>query len=319
MICIACNNELTKRQIRKGGTACSRKCVYKIWRQNALPQVLPVCFHCSKTLSEEQTIERNKFCSSSCAARSNLVGKPGHNKGKKNSNRKRLSGKIKSAPLLKVRMPKLPKPAKPKLPKPNPLELKIKIYLNRDTNNPPLINGSPRKGFLPRTCKACNTPYWAQRNPHYCSSKCCMSKQGGYQPHAGVKKAKRGYYKGFYCSSTWELAWLIYTMDHGIIPVRNTQSFPYTYHGKSLKYIPDFILPNNTYVEIKGSHDLMQWYEKLAAFPHIIKVYYETNLSPIFTYILKKYQVGRTKLEKLYHTKPLSVLLPTIAFLDFQI
>ena len=36
--------------------------------------------------------------------------------------------------------------------------------------------------------------------------------RGGYRPGSG--RAKTGYYKGIYCGSTYELAWVIYQIDN---------------------------------------------------------------------------------------------------------
>ena len=32
----------------------------------------------------------------------------------------------------------------------------------------------------------------------------------------GSGRGKKGWYKGYYCDSTWELAWVIYQLDHGV-------------------------------------------------------------------------------------------------------
>lgn len=68
---------------------------------------------------------------------------------------------------------------------------------------------------------------------------------GGYREGSG--RAKTGYYKGYYCGSTWELAWVIYNIDHGI----KFQRFPKTLIGNGIKYIPDF-LQDGKIIEIKG-------------------------------------------------------------------
>ena len=37
----------------------------------------------------------------------------------------------------------------------------------------------------------------------------------------GSGRGKKGWYKGYWCDSTWELAWVIYQLDNGKVPVRN--------------------------------------------------------------------------------------------------
>ncbi len=68
---------------------------------------------------------------------------------------------------------------------------------------------------------------------------------GGYRPGSG--RAKTGYYKGIYCGSTYELAWVIYQIDHNI-PFERFKGC-IEYNGK--KYFPDFI-QNGIIIEIKG-------------------------------------------------------------------
>jgi len=80
-----------------------------------------------------------------------------------------------------------------------------------------------------------------------------LSKNGGYKQ--GSSRGKRGWYKGYWCDSSWELAWIIYNLDHGIKFERNKQGFEYEFEGKKHKFYPDFILEDGTYVEIKAVLD----------------------------------------------------------------
>lgn len=72
---------------------------------------------------------------------------------------------------------------------------------------------------------------------------------GGYRKGSG--KGKKGWYKGYWCDSSWELAYVVYNIDHNIKFRRNTDYFLYEYNGKVHKYFPDFI-ENGQYIEIKG-------------------------------------------------------------------
>ena len=67
-------------------------------------------------------------------------------------------------------------------------------------------------------------------------------------------KYKFGTYQGYHCDSSWELAFVIYNLDHGVEFTRNTARFPYTYAGITHYYYPDFII-QNTYYEIKSYFD----------------------------------------------------------------
>jgi hypothetical protein len=48
-----------------------------------------------------------------------------------------------------------------------------------------------------------------------------------------------GYYKGYYCASSYELIYLVYCLDHNINIERNKYTFVYNYEGKDHVYIPD--------------------------------------------------------------------------------
>lgn len=109
---------------------------------------------------------------------------------------------------------------------------------------------------------------------------------GGYNERSG--RGKKGRYKGIWCDSSWELAWVIYQLEHRIPFTRNTQKFPYTFEGKTRNWIPDFILSDGTYVEIKGYEtDLSQ--AKRAEFPYPIIVLKEKDLTPILEFVKLKF------------------------------
>lgn len=77
-------------------------------------------------------------------------------------------------------------------------------------------------------------------------------KQGGLREGSG--RGKKGWYKGFYCRSTWELAWLIYEIEVNNSKVEACkESFEYELDGKKHKYYPDFKI-GEVYYEIKGWH-----------------------------------------------------------------
>lgn len=103
----------------------------------------------------------------------------------------------------------------------------------------------------------------------------------------GSGRGKKGRYKGVYCDSSWELAYLIYCEEHGIAIERCAEIFEYEYEGKVRKYNPDFIV-NGKYVEIKG-YKTEQWKQKLAQFPYEIEVLYEAEMKPILEFVQSKY------------------------------
>lgn len=114
-------------------------------------------------------------------------------------------------------------------------------------------------------------------------------KSGGYRQGAGYKSIKKGFYKGIWCDSSWELAFLIYCLEHNITIKRNTDKFPYYIENKLHYYIPDFII-GNTYIEIKGRVDYKCKY-KFEQFPNKqrLKIYYAKDMKCFLNYVYKKY------------------------------
>ena len=108
---------------------------------------------------------------------------------------------------------------------------------------------------------------------------------GGYRKGSG--RGKGGWYKGYYCDSSYELAYVIYNIDHNIKFARNKQGFDYEFENKTYKYYPDFILSDDSYIEIKG-FKTKQFIEKQKAVPKL-KVLYKDDLKEIFDYVIKKY------------------------------
>ncbi len=74
-------------------------------------------------------------------------------------------------------------------------------------------------------------------------------RSGGYRRGSG--RGKHGWYKGYWCDSSWELAWIIYHLEHDIKFERNKQGFEYEFEGVKHEYFPDFKMEDGSYVEIK--------------------------------------------------------------------
>lgn len=74
---------------------------------------------------------------------------------------------------------------------------------------------------------------------------------GGYRKGSG--SGKRGYYKGIYCMSSWELAWVVYQFDHNKKVEQCKERFLYRMNGKDHYYTPDFKI-EGIYYEIKNYH-----------------------------------------------------------------
>lgn len=106
----------------------------------------------------------------------------------------------------------------------------------------------------PNKCKICGKILdYNKRNCKVCSKECqkiyMKGRTGGYRLNSGIGKS--GYYKGIFCSSTYELVYLIYCLDNNIPIKRFSKCLIY----KDKKYYPDFILDNKL-IEIKGYKSL---------------------------------------------------------------
>lgn len=108
---------------------------------------------------------------------------------------------------------------------------------------------------------------------------------GGYRFGSG--RGKKGTYKGYYCDSSWELAYVIYNLDHNIKFERNEELFPYEFNGEQHKYKPDFI-ENGIYVEIKG-YFTEQVKAKEKAFPFQLKYIDKNTIKPYLEYVEQTY------------------------------
>ena len=97
-------------------------------------------------------------------------------------------------------------------------------------------------------------------------------KEGKFELHsrpsenAYCTRYKYGTYKGYYCDSSWELAFIMYQLDNGNEVIRNKDCFNYTHTDGSVKrFFPDFKI-NEVYYEIKGGYDT-EAEHKLRDFP----------------------------------------------------
>lgn len=132
-----------------------------------------------------------------------------------------------------------------------------------------------------------------RKDKYYCSNECWNKNRGGYRKGSG--RSKSGYYRNIWCDSNYELAFVIYCLDHNISIKRNTEKFIYYYNNKKHYYIPDFITPDGL-IEIKGWHTSLVDI-KLKSVNKPIKILYKKDLTEIFDYVINKTQY---KIDNLY-------------------
>lgn len=223
------------------------------------------CLHCHTALTGKY---HNKFCSKSCAGM--------HNNQQHGTKSQEVKDKISAA--LKGR----PSPKKG-IPSPN----YGKTY-NRSTTN-------DRSRM--RVCPVCSTEF--QKNRVTCSRSCFKIRATEnalkQEKHGGGHK---GRYKGFNCDSTYELAFLVWHLDHNIPISRCTNVYDYYYEGKSYKYKPDFVV-ESVEIEIKGFMS-KRAEAKCLQNPHIFVVD-KNMIKGYVSYVKQAYQVR--DLRDLYEAK----------------
>lgn len=115
-----------------------------------------------------------------------------------------------------------------------------------------------------KICPVCGCEFSlteSRKNRVYCSKKCYLNdteknekfKTGGLRKGSG--RGKSGWYKGIWCDSSWELAWVIYNLEHNIPFERNWEKFEYEFEGKTHYYLPDFKMEDGLFIEVKGYMD----------------------------------------------------------------
>ncbi len=151
------------------------------------------------------------------------------------------------------------------------------------------INASLRKIMKPRPpCKVCGNPV---RSPRHmtCSTKCKAKRQQTIAltqvKHGGGKK---GRYKGIQCDSSYELAFLVYHLDHGSNIKRCEQILTYTFEGEERPYNPDFQIDDQI-IELKGFYS-SKTKAKLQQHPYIHVIDGKT-IKPYIDYVKSTYQV----------------------------
>lgn len=109
---------------------------------------------------------------------------------------------------------------------------------------------------------------------------------GGCRKGSGIGKS--GWYKNYWCDSSWELAFVIYNLEHNIPFKRNTEKFSYQFKGQNFNYYPDFIINNNEYIEIKN-FDTEKTIAKYKYFPYKLTILYGEHMEKYLTYVINKY------------------------------
>jgi hypothetical protein len=146
-------------------------------------------------------------------------------------------------------------------------------------------NKGVKLNWVKTNCEYCGLELlYRKSQPKKYHSECWLKSSGGYRKGSGI--GKKGWYKGYWCDSTYELVWIIYQLEHFIPFERNKEKFFYKWENKIKFYIPDFI-QNNQFIEIKGYMN-KQVEEKIKSVPNL-KILFKKDLEKEFQYVEEKY------------------------------
>lgn len=258
---------------------------------------MKTCLCCNEYFTSKDY--RTKFCSKSCSATFNNKKRGARSIATKEKISKSLSGRI-----LKIYTPEKVKKIKDKFVEfRNCEQCNIEFKLNR-------LN--PYK----KTCsKSCSTQLkiFTRKNN---LTKGIISRGGGMREGSG--RGKSGHYKGFYLNSTYELAYVIYHIDHNLNIKRNIKGYSYfdPDRNKYFKFYPDFITDDEL-VEIKGYKTKLTSY-KLTGVSEPIKVLYKEDLKEIFEYVKISTGLPIERLYELYEShKPKYTKICKCCYIEF--
>lgn len=212
-----------------------------------------LCKYCFKELD---FIKRhNTFCNKSCSTSFSNLGRE-----KSESTKSKISTSVKTSKVYHLNYSKF-------------------LYEKR-------LNESLNKKAYIFICTYCNKEGISYKGTHTRHKNCSNKGKGGYNKNSS--RGKKGYYKGFWCDSSYELAYLIYCLDNNIKIERNTEGFEYSFEGKTRKFYPDFLVEGK-YVEIKNFHsDYTD--AKINQFPNEIQVIYTEGIKFYLDYAKSKYE-----------------------------
>lgn len=97
---------------------------------------------------------------------------------------------------------------------------------------------------------------------------------------------KKGSYKGFKCDSTWELAFIVYHIEHNLNIKPCNIVYEYIYEGEIHKYYPDFITDDGI-IEIKGRKN-KKALVKEQQYPNVI-IIDANKIKRYLDYVIQKY------------------------------
>lgn len=178
--------------------------------------------------------------------------------------------------------------------------VETKNKISKSTKNITPWNKGKKLRWETSSCLHCgNDIHHYKSTPKKYHKECWLKISGGYRKGSG--RGKSGWFRGYWCDSSYELVWIIYQLDHNKDFKRNTTKYKYKWKGKIKKYLPDFI-QNDEIIEIKGFMT-EQTKAKLKSVPNL-KILFKKDLKAEFDYVESKY--GKNFIE-LYEDNPYNI------------
>jgi hypothetical protein len=156
-----------------------------------------------------------------------------------------------------------------------------------------------------KICSVCNSIFivdWLKKDKKTCSSQCRSKIHALNNYKKDETFGKFGYYKGIYCASSWELAFLVYNLDLGKDIRRCKLTFSYIMNGQEKTYFPDFLMDDVIH-EVKGREldDVVVKTQAVVDAGYQIEVIRKKEITPIIKFLREKY--GIKDLTELYDKK----------------
>ena len=173
---------------------------------------------------------------------------------------------------------------------------KVKIANRIINENRKNRNGKGRNPISEFICLHCgekgvDKKYKKNRKYH---ADCWLKISGGIKK--GSSRGKYGWYNGYWCDSSYELAYVIYCLEHNVKIERNTKGYEYYFKEKNHTYYPDFIV-NGKLMEIKNYRSELTE-AKLKCVNEDIDILYRDTMKPYLDYVKNKYGKDFIKLYK---------------------
>ena len=238
-----------------------------------LKQNCPKCnkeFEIKITERQYNTNKYKKFCSRSCA--NGKIWSDEHKKKLSESCKKSEKVKLANSVMTENRKQALNKGRKKG----------IRITFNKITKE--VVVKYKINEFVCQYCgeKGIDKRYIKDRKYH---KECWLKISGGIRK--GSSRGKSGWYKGYWCDSSYELAYLIYSLEHNIKIERNNKGYEYNYKNEKHIFYPDFRVEGEL-VEIKNFRSELTDI-KLKSIDEKITIYYKDTIIPYLEYVKNKY------------------------------